>query len=266
MSEDTAAAVPAADGGEKKQWKKTAGGGEKRRGPPCDHRMGPKGAACPRNGLYEVDGHWYCLTHARQRKRRQAKLNEQPGSKNKEVGEPTRAAPKRVEFAEAGDIAKVKSKPAPPERQLKDDVVGSSYSEDETDGEEEENPMAHMGKQRVEMLAVDVPQEKRQERAPGRSPDVKEKHREYKKPERKRRRQDTSSEESDSEDEMSERSQRSPVKRKSGGRRNFQEELGVGYRSRQGESALKNMFKGATQLNTFGAQRKPSGKVFGLFK
>ena len=238
MSEEVAAAPQAEEKQtQMKEWKKTAGQGTKRRGPPCEYKYWD-GKQCPKNGLYEVGGHNYCLNHARQYQRRQAKL--QQGSKKKE----TPPLPQKEEVKEE------EKKPEVVESKREEPIF---EKEDIPDSEEEEEMSPLKGKMPVEQLVIDTPVTKTVEEKK-RSPAVEKPHYEDKRP-KKMRRVEFSDSDSDKEN--------SPPSRKI--KRN-KLDLSSTYTFPMGEKKLKQMFKSATQLNTNGQLRKPNGSVFGLFK
>lgn len=225
---------------ETKNWKKTAGQGNKRRGPPCEYKYWD-GKQCPKNGLYDVEGRNYCLNHARQFQRRQAKLKEGPKKKmlpQEPVKKPLEEEPK--------------DKVEPP--QEKQPV----FEKEELPESEEDELTPVKGKMPVEQLVVDTPKvqkianvEKKK-----RSPPVEKPHQESKRPQKMRR---VEFEDTDSDKENSPPQRGRKIKQK-------RMDLSSTYTFPTGEKRLKNLFKSATQLNTGGQMRKPNGSVFGLFK
>lgn len=237
---DEAAAAPNQDEKQTqvKNWQKTAGLSlNKRRGPPCEYKYWDD-KKCPRNGLYEVEGKRYCLNHARQYQRRQAKLKEGPKKKHNPP-EPE----KKIDQQEK--IEKVEPKREEEVEFEKEDIVES---------DDDLSPVK--GKMPVEELCIDTPVTKKTDEEKKRSPAVEKPHMESKRPTKMRRVAFEEDSDSSSEEEEEEELPKKKKKLKFKSSFNFP----------TGEKKLKGLFKGATQLNTNGQMRKPNGSVFGLFK
>lgn len=230
---------------------KTTGRAKSSRGPACDYKFA-EGRGCQKNGLYEVEGRHYCLNHARQFQKRQAKLKEGPkqtGGGRKKIlpPEPTRP-PKQEEKVEIPSM-----------------FENSSSDVSEEDEEEEHTAPSMKEEMPVEQLVIDTPKRisTKADEEKKRSPAVEKPHRESKLPKKSRRMQfeeesETETEDSDEED--------SPPPQKKQRIKKKKLDLSQTYTFPTGEKRLKNLFKSATQLNTNGRMRKPGGSVFGLFK
>jgi len=256
MSEEKAAA-PIEDKVETEQkgWKKTAKGGSQRRGPQCEYKMGrgdTPNQQCPRNGLYPVEGHDYCLNHARQVMKRIEKLKEGPKPRAKKVSEPVKEKKDNVE--EKTDENKENNIP---EKADSEDKDIEKQSGEDTDEDE------RWSGDKVEVLQISTPKVLKSgyNNPTNKSPPIKPEHHNAKKPtspKRKRVEFELDDEEKGLKTYKKELKKRILKKAKK-----YDENMRSGYNG--GHRSLKNFFKGATQLNSFGQQKKPSGSVFGLF-